>query len=130
MNGACLDAPFCIDFLNGRPPAVQKAREMEGSQTSLSLAVPAAAEVLLWGRRHGEGAWRRTTDLVGRLEVVDATLEVAHEASRLGRECERRGGMVAMMDLLVAATARLQGRALVTRDSDFHRIPGLTIESY
>jgi len=32
------------------------------------------------------------------------------------------------MDLLIAAAARMSGQILVTRDTDFARIPGLAVE--
>lgn len=130
MAGVCLDATYCIDFLQGRDAAIAKARDLEGVHANLAISVPAAMEVLLWGRRHGEKALRRTLDLIERVEILNANLEVAQEASRLGLECERRGAMVPNMDLLIAATARLHHKILVTRDSDFHRVAGLTLESY
>lgn len=130
MPGVCLDASYCLDFLRGLEAAVSKAHEWEDSATELFLPVPAALEVLLWGRRHGEHSLRLTGELLDRNEILDSTLEVANEAARLGNECARRGGTVPNMDLLIAATARLHRLPLVTRDSDFHRIAGLTIESY
>ena len=130
VAGVCLDATYCIDFLQGREAAIAKAHDLEGEHASLAIPVPAAMEVLLWGRRHGDKALRRTLDLIERVEVLDSTLEVAQEASRLGLECERRGAMVPNMDLLIAATARVHRKILVTRDSDFHRVAGLTLESY
>lgn len=130
MAGICLDATYCIDFLQGRETAIAKAREWEGGQTRLAIPVPAVMEVLLWGRRHGEKALRCTLDLIERVEILDSNLEVAQEASRLGAECVRRGAIVPNMDLLIAATARLHRKTLITRDADFHRVVGVTLESY
>lgn len=125
-----LDASFCIDALNGTGAANAKERELEASGARLCISVPAAMEVLVWGRRHGETAWKKTSELIDRLEVLDANLEVAQETSRLWLECEKRGATVPAIDLLIAATARVYHQSLVTRDSDFHRVAGLTIESY
>lgn len=125
-----LDSTFCIDFLRGVQPAAEKAQEIEATGEHLSISVPVAMEILVWGRRHGEKALSGTIELLERVGVLDSTLEIAHEASRLRLECERRGGAVGAIDLLIAATARVHHQSLLTRDSDFHRVPGLTLLSY
>ncbi len=45
-------------------------------------------------------------------------------------ETGRRGDEVSMLDCLVAAIVIANEGVLVTRDSDFGRVPGLSTESY
>ncbi|MEK6988074.1 MAG: type II toxin-antitoxin system VapC family toxin [Candidatus Thermoplasmatota archaeon] len=64
------------------------------------------------------------------MEFLEVDAAVAGEAGRLGAELLRRGQGLPTTDLLIAAAARLHGHVLVTRDTDFQRVPGLAIEGY
>ncbi len=72
----------------------------------------------------------RSLTLSRRLSVLPLDEESADEAARLGGDCDRRGTPVGNLDLLIAAIVRRNRGVLVTRDRDFHRIPGLHIETY
>ena len=126
----CLDSTFLIDLLMGDAAATAKMREIETLGEPVSMAAPCLTELLLGAHFKGGALLRDTLDLVSRLDVLEVDAAVAGEAGRLGAELLRRGQGLPTTDLLIAATARLHGHVLVTRDTDFHRIPGLAIEGY
>lgn len=126
----CVDASFCFDYLKGEVGAVRRGQEFEQNRTELLISSPALMEVLLEGYRKGGKTLEKVLALVGRLEVIPVDSSIAHEAARLGADCIKRGSTVPNTDLLIAACARVHHLPLVTRDSDFNRIPGLALETY
>ncbi len=126
----CLDSTFLIDLLKGDATATAKMREIETLGEPVSMAAPCLTELLLGAHFKGGALLRDTLDLVARVEVLESSEAVAAEAGRLGAELLRQGLGLATTDLLIAATARLHGHVLVTRDTDFQRIPGLAVEGY
>lgn len=126
----CLDSTFLIDLLKGDAAATAKMREIETLGEPVSLAAPCLTELLLGAHFKGGALLRDTLDLVARIEVLETSEAVAAEAGRLGAELLRRGLGLPTTDLLIAATACLHGHVLVTRDTDFQRVPGLAVEGY
>jgi predicted nucleic acid-binding protein len=126
----CLDSTFLIDLLKGDEAAAAKMREMEGLGEPVSLPTPCLTEILVGAHFKGGDLLRATLDVVARLDLIHVDAAVAGEAGRLGADLLRRGHSLPTTDLLIAATARLHGQILVTRDEDFARIPGLAVEGY
>lgn len=126
----CLDSTFLIDLLKGDPSAAAKMREIESLGEQVSMAAPALTELLMGAYFKGGALLKDTLDMVSRLDILEVDAEAAAEAGRLGAELLRRGESLPTTDLLIASTARLRQQVLVTRDSDFQRIPGLAVEGY
>ncbi len=126
----CLDSTFLVDLLKGDPAAAAKMREIEALAEPVSLPAPCLTEVLLGAHFKGGALLRDTLDVVSRMDILDVDAAVAGEAGRLGAELLRRGHGLPTTDLLIAAAARLHSQVLVTRDTDFARIPGLAVEGY
>jgi len=126
----CLDSTFLIDLLKGDAAALAKMREIESLGEPVSLAAPSLTELLLGAHFKGGALLRDTLDAVSRLDVLEIDAAVAGEAGRLGAELLRRGQGLPTTDLLIGAAARLHRSVLVTRDTDFARIPGLAVEGY
>ena len=126
----CLDSSFLIDLLKGDDSASRKMKEIEGLGEHVSIAAPCVAEILVGAHYKGGAIVKDTLDLLSRMEILDIDAEVAMEAGRLGAELLRRGHPLPTTDVLIAATAKRHGHILITRDNDFHGIPGLGIEGY
>ena len=58
------------------------------------------------------------------------TILVAVEYGHLKASLERMGIIVPDNDLWIAATARIQGAVVVTRDQLYKQIPGLRVEDW
>jgi predicted nucleic acid-binding protein len=125
-----LDATFLIDYLAGDATATEKAREWAAAGERITSPAPAVAEAMIGANFRGGAALREALAFLGTLEVLPADDWVAGEAGRMGAEQLRRGARLSLSDLLIAATARLNGGILVTRDAAFGQIPGLAVETY
>ncbi|HEV2317733.1 MAG TPA: type II toxin-antitoxin system VapC family toxin [Thermoplasmata archaeon] len=125
-----LDASFCFDLLRGDPGAIARVPDWESQNEQLTIAAPALAEFLRAGYHRRGRILERSLELARRLEVLPLDSESAEEAARMGGELDRQGTAVGNLDLLIAAIVRRHHGVLVTRDSDFHRIPGLHLETY
>jgi predicted nucleic acid-binding protein len=62
--------------------------------------------------------------------ILHLHVQVAWEASRIERELRDQGGKLGENDNWIAATARIWGLRLVSRDEAFARVPNLDIISY
>lgn len=126
----CLDSTFLIDLLKGDSGAADKMGELDSRGEHLSIAAPCAAELLIGAHFKGGDLVRDTADLLSRLDILEIDGQVAAQAGRLGAELLRRGKPLPTTDLLIAAAAMQHQQVLVTRDEDFHGIPGLVVEGY
>ena len=106
------------------------AKAEELSQTGERLAIPALTEFLVGAFRQGGRRLAQALEYISELELLDVTEPIAIDAARLGGECSRRGEAVGTVDLLIASTAKHYHAPLLSRDSDFARIPGLNLETY
>lgn len=126
----CLDSTFCIDLSKGVRAAMTKAEELSAGGERLAIPAPALTEFLVGAFHQGGKRLAQALEFVSELEVLDATEPIAVDAARMGGECSRRGESVGTLDLLIASTAKHHHAPLLSRDSDFARIPGLTLEIY
>lgn len=125
-----LDTTFCIDHLKGTPEARAKAREMDGAGERLALVAASMVEFLAVPSAQGGERLRKALELTSRCEILQVDQEIGLTAARLGGECLKRGAQVGSMDLVIAATALHHRCAVLTRDPDFGRIPGVMVQSY
>lgn len=126
----CVDSTFCIDLAKGTAGAVAKAGELSKTGERIAIPAPALTEFLVGAFHQGGKRLAQALEYVSELEVLDVTESISIDAARLGGECARRGEAVGTLDLLIASTAKHHHAALLSRDSDFARIPGVTLETY
>jgi predicted nucleic acid-binding protein len=111
-----LDSSVIIDYLDG----VEDVVEFVDDQPVLVTSSICVYEVLA-----GEVFTAGETDLVGarenfgRVTALDFTEDVAFEAARMQDRLLETGSPLSPRDLMVAATARADGRELVVSDADF-----------
>jgi tRNA(fMet)-specific endonuclease VapC len=131
-----LDTSFVVDLLR------EAARERKGPASTflqqhledeLQISVFVACELWLGVERSDRGVQeRRRVDEL--MTAVPVTLPGAALPAVYGRtlaSLQRRGEVIATMDLLIASSALVEGVALVTRNaSHFERVPDLKLLSY
>ena len=81
------------------------------------------------GRRRRENE-RAAAELFQALPCDSLPEAVADVYARIKYEAEREGSSVGENDLWIAATALAAGAALVTSDTDFQRVRGLSTEDW
>jgi len=111
-----LDASVIIDYLDG----VEEVVRFVDEQPALTTSSICVYEVLA-----GEVFSAGETDLVGarenfgRVTALDFSEEVAFEAARMQNRLLESGNPMSPRDLMIAATARSEGKELVVSDADF-----------
>jgi predicted nucleic acid-binding protein len=111
MSAWLCDTCVIIDYLRDRDEAVDFMRQASGPP---SVSVVTVAELLAGVRSPTEH--RRIEALLGQLTVYDVDLEIARLA---GHYCHQYRGShgVEIADGLIAATARVHGARLATRNA-------------
>jgi predicted nucleic acid-binding protein len=105
MGPPALDSNILIDYLLGRPEAAEEiARSPEATISILSWI-----EVMSGVRDDDEDAVR---EFLSGFIIVPVTPAIAAEAARL-----RRARRLKLPDAVIWATARVEGRTLVTRNT-------------
>lgn len=131
-----LDTSFVVDLLR------EAARERKGPASAflqqhfedeLRISLFVACELWLGVERSDRGVQerRRVDELMTVVPVAlpGATLPPVYGRTLAG--LQRRGEVIATMDLLIASSALVEGAPLVTRNaSHFERVPDLKLLSY
>jgi predicted nucleic acid-binding protein len=87
--------------------------------------------IITWGElAAGVNSMAELNRVLYRVRVLNLHMQVAWEAGRIDRELGERGERLGENDNWIAATARVWGLRLVTRDEAFQRVPGLAVIRY
>jgi predicted nucleic acid-binding protein len=89
----------------------------------------AGVERLPAGRKRNDVQAKAGLVLPG-FRCLAVELTAASHYARLKQEARSAGVAINDNDLWIAATAIVIGATLVTRDADFRRLPGLTVEDW
>lgn len=132
MDRVALDTSFLVDLQNERrrrgSPRGAIAMLREHQDVQLLLPSVALGEYL-------EGFSDPDSDearaLVGGLNVIDVTHEVAALYASAARSLRESGQLIGSNDLWIACTARTAGVPIATRNVEhFRRVPGLEVVNY
>ena len=128
MSRYLLDNGVLTAYLKGRPGALRLIRPW-------ILAREVATSILVYGEaieylKSDAAFLLRRAELRALLREVAPlalTYPILERYAELRRELRRSGGLIGDVDTLIAATALDHDLTVVTLDSDFQRVPGLTI---
>jgi len=122
------DTTFWIDLL------AEKRDRQRGPATGFLAQHRASAlevSIITWGElAAGFNSTAELNHLLRRIRVMNLHMQVAWEAGRIERELAEHGGRLGENDNWIAATARVWGLRLVTRDDAFERVPRLSVLRY
>jgi predicted nucleic acid-binding protein len=125
-----LETTFAIDFLRGKPEAIAlRARLQEEEQ--LLLAAPTVMELWDGATRRGGSREKNAVGLfTASVEILPLDSASAKTAGEVIANAARKGIVISPTDAMIAAIALTKNETLVTRDSDYSKIPGLKLLKY
>ncbi len=134
MTTYLLDTNTFSAIMDQHPQAMAHAATLT-STDKVVICTIVRGEILYGIERMPHGRRRRDVEakaanLFARTPCEDIPEAVADIYARIKRDAERRGTPLDENDLWIAATALAIGAVLVTSDSDFQRVTGLTIEDW
>ena len=127
-----LDTNVCVDYLNGRYPAVV-ARVQNSAPDDLGLSCLVVGELRYGADRSArpKANHLRIDRLVAELECLDFDLRAAAIYGRVRAGLEAAGKPIGPNDMLIAAHALSRRLVLVTDNvGEFRRVKGLKVENW
>lgn len=126
-----LDTNIVIYVIKRRPVEVLETFNQHAGQMCISTITLAE---LYHGAEKSQQVSRNLAvveDFVSRLEVLPYGVEAAAHYGDIRADLERKGQIIGVNDLHIAAQARSQGLILVTNNErEFVRVPGLRVENW
>jgi tRNA(fMet)-specific endonuclease VapC len=123
-----IDTNVMIPFLKGAHEAVNKVNEVS-NLGDISIAIVTAYE-LLKGARLSSKPQENLEDVkkaISCMQVLDFSSEACEEASVIFCELKKTGKMISELDILIAAIAKTNGEAILTRDQHFKSVKGIDL---
>ncbi len=119
-----IDTSVMIPLLNGSPGTVEKIRDVSKQSGPLTTTIITVYEVLkgacLSTKR--ESNLRRVKEALHNMLVLDLSPDACEEASIMFSKLRDEGKTVSEFDILIAAIAKVNDEALLTRDKHFRMI--------
>ena len=122
-----LDTCVLLDFLSGQKKAIVSQVEQYLLEAKAAVSVVTVFELLRGVESEKHIAQRK--ELIGLCTVLDLTPPIAQRAAGIYTQLKKKGALIHMEDILIAATALHWHYSVMTFNSkDFSRIPGLKLE--
>ena len=132
LSGLLLDTDTLSSFMRSDPAVVTRVDLYLSDHEFLPILLMTRFEVLRGLK--AKGATRRIRDfqqLCRRLQIFPISEDVIVKASDLYADLYRRGQLIGDADLLIAATALVNGFGVATNnEAHFRRIPDLHVENW
>jgi tRNA(fMet)-specific endonuclease VapC len=133
MKRYLFDSNALGDYINLRQGVRERAQEEVAKGNRIGTCVPILAEFQLGIElsQTRERNLQRFQRAKSSLTVWPFTEDGAGRYARIAAELRRRGRPMQIFDMMAAAVAlELGNTTVVTTDSDFQDIPGLTVENW
>jgi predicted nucleic acid-binding protein len=117
-----------IPFLKGTPEAVNRVREISDKDQVVITEI--TAYELFKSARLSSKPEENTENVkkaISNMQVLDFSQEASKEASNIFCELKESGKMISEFDILIAAIAKTNGEAILTRDLHFKFINGIDL---
>jgi predicted nucleic acid-binding protein len=129
----CLDSTVLIDILRGNREAEEYLKKCEENDEEIIISSICAME-LIKGVSFAPELIKEKMDiqeLLNQFTELPFTHEIAFEAGKIDAELEKKGQMIQIEDIMIGASAKVNGQILVTRNiKHLKRINGLDVRSY
>lgn len=123
-----LDTSVVIEIFGNDPTVKERLRNVE----TVWMPVPVIAEIAVGFTDSGPLPSQQSEFdvFLTSMKVIDCSREVAVRYGEIHRFLRRKGAMIPVNDIWIAACCVSAAKPLATRDAHFSRIPELTVEMW
>ena len=124
-----IDTNVMVALLKGSSEAVEKIGELVDKTNRVSITIITVYE-LLKGVYLSSKRQENLMDVrqaISNIQVLDLSPDACEEASNIYCELHKSGKLISEFDILIAAIAKTNGEAILTRDKHFRSIKGLEL---
>ena len=121
-----------VSFLNGTPEAVKKIEELTNQGDMIAITTITVYELLKGAQlssRQKENLLE-VTEAISSVQILDLSNDACLEAARIYCTLKEEGKLIGEFDILIAAIAKTNGQAILTRDQHFKSVPGLILAKW
>jgi tRNA(fMet)-specific endonuclease VapC len=121
-----------VSFLNGTPDAVKKIEELTNQGNMIAITTITVYELLKGAQlssRQKENLLE-VTEAISSVQILDLSNDACLEAARIYCTLKEEGKLIGEFDILIAAIAKTNGEAILTRDQHFKSVPGLILAKW
>jgi predicted nucleic acid-binding protein len=121
-----------IPFLKGTPEAVQKMSDISNREGRITITIVTAYEILKGAYLSSDREYnlKNAKAAISSMQVLDLSSDACEEASRIFCELKKSGTMISEFDILIAAIAKINGEAILSRDQHFRSIKGIDLVQF
>jgi len=124
MAAYLIDSNILVLALRRRPGKWESVRGLVAAGATLGCSVITIGEIYAGMRSHERAA---TEEIFAELECYDVTAEIARRAGLLRNEWKTKGQTLLLDDMLIAATAIVNGLVLLTDNRKHFPMPELSL---
>jgi tRNA(fMet)-specific endonuclease VapC len=126
-----LDTDHCAYWMNGRLEIRQKIQEIGWEEIAVSAVTVGELFFGAYKSQQVEKNIERIEDFLSRVKIIELNMASGMAFGQLKASLVRIGQVLPDADLMIAATAQLTDRVLVSNNiRHFSRIPNLTFENW
>lgn len=128
-----VDTCFIIDLIEGDDGAVQKAEELESSNSTVTLSSATVFELFTGVARCDKPQKEKDKilEVIASKNVVEADKKIMEKAGRLHGKLISQGTRISAFDCIVGATSIIAEEPILTRNTKgFSRMSEITVKEY
>ena len=126
-----LDTDICIYFLKGNKTVVDMISSLDGNDISISLITLAELQFGAYNSQRIQQNLERVAFFTSSLATLPLTADITDMYARIKATLSKAGNPVDDFDILIGATAIVNGLVLVTNNEQhYSRIAGIALENW
>jgi len=118
--------------MQGKKDAHKAMQDLEEKNDRIATTIISAYELLkgAYVSSRPERNFAKIQDLLSNIEVLYLTLQACQVASDIYHDMRKAGCLIGEFDVLMAAIAKANGEAILTRDKHFKLVKGLDLANW
>jgi tRNA(fMet)-specific endonuclease VapC len=128
-----MDTSFLVDLLRDNIHAIEELEKIENEGERITTTPISVSELFdgAYRSRNREKEIDRIRELLGRIELLDFSIQSCEQYGKLANELRSLGRKIGDLDTLIASLALSNGESILTANiTHFNKIPGLIVRTW